>query len=94
MRTPRSTSRRAIRQALANSPSPYSSPGRGRLAAEVERVGRLELHAEGHLERGDARFELVVGAARLEVLLVEPLQQVELLALRGPRQVAVGDVAG
>ena len=33
--------------------------------AEVERLLRLELHAEGHLQRRDAGFELLVAAALL-----------------------------
>ena len=47
------------------SPGPYSVADVLRLARDVERVGRLRLHAVGQLERLDARFELrIVAAAR------------------------------
>ena len=52
-----------------------------RLAADVEGVGGVDLHAVGQLERLDARFELGVGLALLQVALVELLEQVELLPL-------------
>ena len=38
-------------------------PRRGRFASQVKRLARLELHAEGHLQRGDPRFERIVVAA-------------------------------
>ena len=47
----------------------------------------------GHLQRGDPRLEGFVAAARLQVLAVQRLKQVELVALGGRGQVAVADVA-
>ncbi len=45
-----------------------------RLAADVERVGRFDLHAVGQLERLDLRFELRVARALGGVLGVECLR--------------------
>jgi hypothetical protein len=66
---------------------------RPRLLAEVEDVQRLRLHAEGHLQRLDARLQLPVAAALLEVQLVHRLDQVELAALPPGRKPAVLQVA-
>ena len=56
-RTPRSSSRRVIRSCRAWVPGPYSVADRLRLAADVERLGRLGLHPVGQLERLDPRLE-------------------------------------
>ena len=58
-----------------------------RLAADVEGVAGVHLHAIGQLERLDARFQLRVVVAAPLVALVELLQQVELPALLGLRRV-------
>ena len=63
-----------------------------RLAADVERLGRLGLHAEAKLERLDAGFERGIVLPRLQVARVEPVQQVELLALLRRRDAIVADV--
>ena len=63
-----------------------------RLAADVERLGRLGLHAEAELERLDAGLERGVVLPRLQVAGIEPLQQVELLALLRQRDAVVADV--
>lgn len=54
-----------------------------RLAAEVEGVAGLELHAEGGLERLDPGVEQHLLGPGGEVLLVERSQQVELPPLGG-----------
>ena len=60
---------------------------------EVERVGRLGLHAEGQLERLGCGLRAAASFGRaLQVLLVELPHEVELLALLGQRQVGVADV--
>ena len=65
------------------------------LAAAGRNFLGLELHAEGHLQRLDARLErLVAGRAAPGACSFMLLEQVELLALRGRRQVAVVDVRG
>ena len=56
-----------------------------RLAADVERVGRFDLHAIGQLERLHAGFELRIAAALLLVQPVERLHEVELPPLLGRR---------
>ena len=48
---------------------------------DVEGVAGLGLHPKGQLERLDARLELGVAGAALQVLAVERQQQVELVAL-------------
>ena len=62
-------------------------------AGEVERLARLELHAEGHLQRRDAGLERLVVGRALPGDLGSALEQVELLALVGARQMAVAYVA-
>ena len=52
-----------------------------RLAADVERLGRLGLHAEAQLERLDAGLQRGIVLPGLQMASVEPVQQVELLAL-------------
>ena len=51
------------------------------LARDVERIGRLELHAVGQFETLDPGFELGVVLAAFEVTPVHLLQQVDLPAL-------------
>ena len=63
-----------------------------RLAADIERLGRLGLHAEAQLERADAGFERRVVLPRLRVASVEAFEQIELLALLGQRDAIVADV--
>ena len=62
------------------------------LTADVEGVGRLELHPVGHLEGMGPRLEGGVGAPGLAVGAVELGQEVELAALGGPGKSAVADV--
>ena len=63
------------------------------LAADVERLLRLALHAVCHLECLDAGFELGVAAAAVAVQAVELPHQVELLPLVARGDLRVGDVA-
>src|SRR5262249_45977896 len=63
-----------------------------RLAADIEGVLSVVLHAVGQLERLDARLELRVGSAALQVALVELAQEVELLALLSLVDGGVADV--
>ena len=56
---------------------------RGRFAAQVHDLRGLGLHAERHLEGGDARFKLRSRRRRgLEVVAIAPAQQVELQSLQ------------
>ena len=61
-RTPRSTSRRASRQLLANDGLPGSAPYISSMCfgslRDVHQLRRAGLHAVGHLERVDARGDL------------------------------------
>ena len=63
-----------------------------RLAANVERLGRLGLHAEAELERANAGFERRIIVPGLRVASVEPFEQVELLALLRQRDAIVANV--
>ena len=63
-----------------------------RFAANVERLGRFGLHAEAELERADAGLQRGIVLPRLQVAIVEPFEQIELLALLGQRQAIVADV--
>ena len=93
MRTPRSTSRRAIRQALANSPSPY----RARVAADSRPRSNASC-ASNCMRKAISSDAMRASSASswprcVQMLAVERLEQVELVALRRRGQVAVGDVA-
>ena len=74
-RTPRSTSRRAIRQRLPNSRSPgrrgRTSPRRRRLPREVERLLGGRLHAGGQLVAGDAGVQVELAGVSAEMVAVE-----------------------
>ena len=59
---------------------------------EIERVGGLDLHPVGHLERLDARLELRVLLQVLAVHRVQLLHQIELAPLLGAAEVFVADV--
>ena len=61
-------------------------------AAHIERLGCLALHAEGQLERLDARAEARVLGPRGGVALVELAQPVELRALLGGGPARVGEI--
>lgn len=63
-----------------------------RLARDVEGIGRVQLHPVGQLKGLDARLQLRVVAAFLAMSFVERVQQVELGALFGQRDVIVLDV--
>src|SRR6185312_5908382 len=52
-------------------------PCPGRLAGQVQGVGRRELHARGQLEAGDPRVELLLSGVELLVLVVKGTEQVE-----------------
>ena len=71
-RTPRSTSRRAIRQRVPYSrvaawSRPYSSLDVLRLARDVERLLGGGLHRGGQLVAGDARFQVGLAGVRRQV---------------------------
>ena len=71
-------------------PGPYMSRIVLRLAADVERVGRLRLHAVGQLERLDAGLELrVVLPRRRWCRWLSCCEQVELLPLLRRRRAAL-----
>ena len=78
---PRSTSRRGDQAAPGEWSLAVEVACRGRFAAEVEGLAGLELHAEGLLQRGDPGLQGLVARPRLQVLAVQRLEQVELLAL-------------
>ena len=92
-RTPRSTSRRAMRICRPCTPGPYISRMWLRLAADIEGVGRFHLHAIGQLEGLHAGFELrrrrraVARACRLS-----DCTQIELPPLLGRRSSNCFDV--
>ena len=60
-----------------------------RLPRDFERVGRGHLHPVGEFKTLDARAQLGVGRRLFEVMLVEPLHQIELRALLGVGHVRV-----
>ena len=93
MRTPRSTSRTAIRQPRAVLPGPVQLLGRNALAADVEHVRGLGLHAIGGLHHLDGALDLRV--LLLQALHVQPVQlldQVHLAALAVPVHLLAADV--
>ena len=68
-RTPRSSSRRAIRHLPGLRAGAVHVADVLRLAADVERVGRVHLHAVGQLEGLDAGFELRIVVCRVFAVL-------------------------
>ena len=58
---------------------------RGRLAVDVEGLGRGHLHAVGQLEALDPRGQFGLGRVLLQVPAIEPSEQVELRPLLGRR---------
>jgi hypothetical protein len=66
-------------------------PRFGRLAGQIECLGRFGLHAESKLERLDAGVQAVVDSAG-PVLGIQPGEQIELPPLRGGGGVRMGDV--
>ena len=91
---PRSTSRRAVRHLLGEVGAlgivdAVQLANRGRLAVDVERLGRGHLHAVGQLKALDAGGQL--GFAGLRLMLVEPAQQIELGPLLGVGHVGRGE---
>ena len=75
-------------------PGPYSFSVAVALLADVEDLGRLGLHPVGDLHRLDRRFELRIADrfALDAACRFERLEQVELAALLGQRELVVVDV--
>jgi hypothetical protein len=64
----------------------------GGLGADVQQSGRRRLHAEAEFHRLDDGLQPVVGGASRKVRAVQILEEVELTAFGGKRQVVAGDV--
>ena len=62
------------------------------LTCQIENAGRGSLHAERHFVGFDDAFQFGVGLRLVQVVLVERLNQVDLLALRRALHLRVGDV--
>ena len=63
-----------------------------RLAREIKGIRRLDLHAEGRLERAHATFEQRIAGVLLREVLVHRPHQVQLAALLAQRRRAAADV--
>ena len=83
-RTPRSTIRRASKQARANDGLAGSTPYMSSVACDsllqIHQLRRRGLQAKGHLVRGDARGDFGI-ADRFQPLAIQIADQVERVAL-------------